>query len=322
MFNMYANGAMAKDIIAVLEERGITHNGKKFLPNAIYDMLHNQKYIGRYEIHGKVYTNTYPAIIPLDIFEQVQRRIEHNRIGQVSREVVFLLKGKVYCGYCGKAINGESGTSHTGKVMYYYKCVNKKRNTNNCKKSVVRKDILEQKVLDIAMELFTNKVNLDIICDEIMRIHEKHRAEQAVLHILREDKAKAEKSLNNIMLAIEEGIINSTTKNRMAELERQIDELNGKILIEESKLENSITREEIMDYLTHSVRNLSPQVLIDILINRIELFDDEIVIWFNYSDRTNPDDPDTDSRDFLLSENYSISVISRFIIASTKITLR
>ena len=30
MFNMYANGAMAKDIIAILEERGITHNGKKF----------------------------------------------------------------------------------------------------------------------------------------------------------------------------------------------------------------------------------------------------------------------------------------------------
>lgn len=111
---------------------------------------------GKYEIHGKVYTNIYPPIVPLNIFEQVQRRIEHNRIGQVSRETVFLLKGKVYCGYCGKAINGESGTSHTGKVMYYYKCVNKKRNTHNCKKATVRKDVLEQTVLDMAMELFTS----------------------------------------------------------------------------------------------------------------------------------------------------------------------
>ena len=322
MFNMYANGAMAKDIIDVIEQRGITHNGKRFLPNAIYVILHNQKYIGKYEIHGKVYTNIYPLIVPLDIFEQVQRRIEHNRIGQVSRETVFLLKSKIFCGYCGKAINGESGTSHTGERYFFYKCANKKRNTNNCHKQTVRKDVLEQKVLDMAMELFTTKVNLDIICDEIMRIHEKHRAEQSVLKLLKEEKAKAEKSLNNVMTAIEEGIINTTTKNRMAELERQIDELSGKILIEESKLENSITREEVMEYLTHSVRDLSPQALIEILVNRIELYDDEIVVSFNYSDRINPDDPDTDGRDFSLPENYSISVTSRFIIVSIKITIR
>lgn len=319
---MYANGAMAKDIIAVLEERGITHNDKKFLPNAIYNILHNQKYIGKYEIHGKIYTNTYPAIVMIDILEQVQQRIEHNRIEQVSRETIFLLKGKVLCGYCGKATNGASGASHTGKVKYYYKCVNKKRNTNNYKKTTVRKEVLEQKVLDMAMELFTTKVNLDIICDEIMRIHEKHRAEESVLKLLREDKAKSEKSLNNIMLAIEEGIINATTKNRMAELERHIDELRGNILIEESKLENSITREEVMEYLTHSVKDLSPQVLIDILVNRIELYDDEIVLWFNYFDRTNPDDSDTDSRDFIMQENYSISVTSRFVIVSIKLVLR
>lgn len=206
--------------------------------------------------------------------------------------------------------------------MYYYKCVNKKRNTNNCHKQTVRQDVLEQKVLDMAMELFTTKVNLDIIADEIMRIHEKHRAEQSVLKLLKEDKAKAERSLNNIMLAIEEGIINATTKNRMAELERQIDELSGKILIEESKLENSITKEEVMEYLTDSVRYLSPQVLIEVLVNRIELYDDEILVWFNYSERTNPDDPDTDSRDFILQENYKMTVTSRFVIASIKITLR
>ena len=105
----------------------------------------------------------------------------------------------------------------------------------------------------------------------------------------------------------------------MAELEQKIDELNGKILLEESKIENSITREEVMEYLTHSVRDLSPQALIEILVNRIELYDDEIVVWFNYSERTNPD---TERRDFSLLENYVISVTSRFIIESIKIALR
>ncbi len=116
--------------------------------------------------------------------------------------------------------------------------------------------------------------------------------------------------------------INTTTKSRMAELEQRIDELNGKILVEESKLKNSITKEEVMKYLTDSVRYLSPQVLIEVLVNRIELYDDEIIVWFNYSERTNPDDPDTDSRDFILQENYKMTVTSRFVIASIKITLR
>ena len=59
--------------------------------------------------------------------------------------------------------------------------------------------------------------------------------------------------------------------------------------------------------------------MIDILVNRIELFDDEIVIWFNYSDKTNPDDPDKDRRDFSMPENYVITVTSRFMIVSKKI---
>lgn len=183
--------------------------------------------------------------------------------------------------------------------------------TNNCKKKTVKQEVLEQTFLDMAMDLFTHKVNLDIIADEIMRIHEKNRTEQSVLKLLKEDKAKAEKSLNNILTAIEEGIINATTKNRMAELEQWIDELNGKILVEESKLENSITKEEVMEYLTDSVRYLSPQVLIEVLVHRIELYDDEIVVWFYYSERTNPDDPETDSRDFILQENYKMTVTSR-----------
>ena len=314
MFDMYANGCMAKDIIAFLEERGITNNGKRFLPNAVYNILHNKKYIGIYEIHGKVYTNTYPAIVPTETFEKVRQRIEINRIGQVSRDTVFLLKGKVFCGYCGKAINGESGTSHTGKIMYYYKCGNKKRNTVNCKKAPIRKEVLEQKVLDMTMELFTSKVNLDVIADEIMSIHEKRRAERSVLGLLKEERTRAERSLNNVMTAIEEGIINSTTKARMAELERQIDELSGKILIEENKLENRLTREDVKEYLTHGVRDLSPQALIELLVHRIELYDDKIIIWFNYSDRTDPDDPDTDRRGFILSDKYSATATSRFVI--------
>lgn len=128
------------------------------------------------------------------------------------------------------------------------------------------------------------------------------------------NKQRLKKNGNNVMTAIEEGIINSTTKARMAELERQIDELSGKILIEENKLENRLTHEDVKKYLTHGVRDLSPQALIEVLVHRIELYDDKIIIWFNYTDRTDPDDPDTDRRGFLLSDKYSATATNRFII--------
>ena len=128
------------------------------------------------------------------------------------------------------------------------------------------------------------------------------------------NKQRLKKNGNNVMTAIEEGIINPTTKARMSELERQIDELSGKILIEENKLENRLTREDVKEYLTHGVRDLSPQALIELLVHRIELYDDKIIIWFNYTDRTDPDDPDTDRRGFLLSDKYSATATNRFII--------
>ncbi len=222
IFNMYANGYMAREIIEDLNSRGISYNGKPFLFNAMYNLLHNEKYIGRYKVNDEVYTNVYPQIVPTELFETVQRRLLHNKLGQKSKNTDFLLKGKVFCGYCGSHINGDSGTSHTGKVMHYYKCVNKKKNTKNCRKKTIRKEVLEQTVLDMSMDLFTSKVDLDIICNEIIRVHEKNMTEQSVVHLLKDEKAKAEKSLKNILAAIEEGILNPTTKDRMKELEEQI----------------------------------------------------------------------------------------------------
>lgn len=318
MFNMYANGHNAQEIIDVLHKKGITHKGKPFLPNAIYGMLHNEKYIGKCVFNGETYTNIYPAIVPLDLFEKVQGMLTHNRLGQKSREVDFLLKGKLYCGYCGKKMNGESGTSHTGKVMYYYKCAARKKKKDNCNKQTVPKEFIENKVLDIAMDLFTNKVNLNIIADEIMRVVNKSKQEQSILKLLQQQKHEAEKSLKNVMTAIEQGIITATTKNRVTELENEIDGLQAKILAEECNLQNQVSREDIMEYLTNGVRQSSPQVLIDILVNKIELYDDEIVVYFNYTDKTNPDDPNTDTRDFLLPCGYNAIATTRYLVVIKK----
>ena len=150
-------------------------------------------------------------------------------------------------------------------------------------------------------------------------VNRKSIADHSTLNILLEQKAQVEKSMANVMKAIEEGIIYDVTKNRVKELQEQLDDLSAKILVEQYKQENGITREEAMEYLTSGVRDLSPQLLIDLMVNRIELFDDEIIVWFNYSNKNNPDDPDTESRDFILQEKYTMRVNTAVIIVTMKL---
>ena len=103
------------------------------------------------------------------------------------------------------------------------------------------------------------------------------------------------------------------------ELQEQLDDLSAKILVEQHKQENGITREEAMEYLTSGVRELSPQLLIDLMVNRIELFDDEIIVWFNYTNKQNPENPDATGRNFILQEKYSVRVNTAVIIVTMKL---
>lgn len=116
VFQQYAQGVFAKDIIDDLTAKGITYHGKPFAINTIYNMLRLRKYIGICTCVGVDYDNIYPAIVPLALFQEVGRILNRNKVGSKSREIEFLLKGKLVCGYCGKNLQGDSGTSKSGKV--------------------------------------------------------------------------------------------------------------------------------------------------------------------------------------------------------------
>ena len=108
--------------------------------------------------------------------------------------------------------------------------------------------------------------------------------------------------------AVEEGLATSTTKNRMLELEDAIDELDRKILEEESKEDNLITKDAIVDFLS-ALPEKDPQFIIDTAIRKVVLFDNKIEIHYNFITPTNPSDPDgsspEDRRDNSLSAKSS-----------------
>ncbi len=91
------------------------------------------------------------------------------------------------------------------------------------------------------------------------------------------------------MKAIEQGIFTETTKSRIEELEEQLAETENKILIEQYKMESQLKREQVIEYITHSLRQ-KPKLLVHTFVQKVILWDDKIEIYFNFMEKTYPDE--------------------------------
>ena len=303
IFEEYINGKTVPEIVADLTDRGIYYNGKPFSCNTMYKMMKAKRYAGIYYYKDKLYENIFPAIISKDTFSRIQTLMAANQLGKRSTEVEYILREKLVCGYCGKSMQGDYGKSHTGKLFYYYICMGKKK-LRNCNKKRIRKDLLEKIVIDTTVKLLSNDDTLTLIATEIIKLHSEKAESESLIKILSGQKDEAVKSLNNIMKAIEAGIINDTTKNRMTELERTIKEFDNKILYEKSKIENCVTVDDIKKFVLTALKKTS-YALIRNLIKQIVVYDDKIEIFYYYTSK-NPDD---NGRDFTLiegSDNYPL----------------
>ena len=63
-----------------LNSKGITNTkGRPITYGTIQHMLSNRRYIGEYAFRETVVPDGIPAIVPLDLFERVQEKLEQNR---------------------------------------------------------------------------------------------------------------------------------------------------------------------------------------------------------------------------------------------------
>lgn len=217
-----------KDIIKNLTLKGFLYYGKTFATNTVYKILKNERYAGIYRYNNEVFNNIYPQIIDSKIFEIVRKKLNCNRYGKRSEYITYLLKDKMVCGYCGKSIIGENGTAKNGERKYYYTCSGRKRKINDCKKSTIRKEVLEKVVLDCVIGQLKTPNNIDFIVNGLM--HEQQRQSQAnfALNIMLKEQRQNATAINNIMTAIENGGTTNTITKRLRDLETRQEELQHK----------------------------------------------------------------------------------------------
>ena len=288
-FKKYRDGLTMKEIRDWLNENGIKNPvGGAFTYNSVEHMLKNRRYIGELKFRDVVVPDAIPPIIPLELFEDVQEKIAKNKKAPARRKAEddYLLTTKLHCGYCGALMFGESGTSRTGEVHRYYKCATVKKR-KGCKKKTVRKQWLEDLVVNQTMKLVRDDAAMESIIAKVMELQDR---ENTNLPLYEKQLRDAESGIQNMLNAIQAGILTSSTKERLEQLEETKRELEARIA--EEKLAKPKIKEEFIRFWLMRFRKLDMslkdqrQALVDTFINAIYLYDDKVLITFNYKEGT------------------------------------
>lgn len=291
IFEMYAAGQTQKEIVDHLNAGGLrTRKGKPLTVNSIRAVLKNKKYIGVYHYNGVEYPDAeIPALVDVETFDKVQQLLIQNKRSPARKwtKAEYMLTGKLFCGLCNHTMVGESGTSKNGTKYLYYNCLEKKKN-HTCRKRAVRKQWIEELVLEKAKSIVMSDEMVDYIAEQTHRYYIEQNTNTSYTDALRAELKQVETATANLLRAIEAGIFNEATKIRMDELDEQRRELEAALANAELISGLQLTQEHIKFFLLQ-FRSLnlhepeSQRRIIDIFVNSVFVYDDKITITFNYS---------------------------------------
>ena len=289
-FKRYDGGETISSIMNWLNEQGLTNTrGRKMTFNSVGHILHNRRYIGEFRYRDVIVPDGIPAIVPQDLFDRVQEKLAKNKKAPARHKAEddYLLTTKLFCGYCGAYLCGESGTSRTGVVHHYYKCVSVKKKRTDCHKKPVRKEWLEDMVVNATMKMLMNDATIDAIVSALMTLQDE---ENVNLPLYEKQLRETKTGIDNLLNAIQQGLLTRSTKERLDALEAAQDELENKIACE--KLAKPRITEEQLRFFLEKFRKMDVtnqaqlKMLIDTFVNAIFLYDDKVVLTYNFHEGT------------------------------------
>ena len=194
----------------------------------------------------------------------------------------------LFCGYCGAYLCGESGTSRTGVVHHYYKCVSVKKKRKECHKKPVKKGWIADLVVSETMKMIMDDDAIEAIVSMLMELQEQDNTN---IPLYERQLQETNTKIRNLINAIQQGVLTKSTKESLEELEAAKEELETRLANEQLSKPPKISA-EFMTFWLHCFRKLDVtkqshrKMLIDTFINAIYLYDDKMLITFNYKDGT------------------------------------
>ncbi|MEL7429915.1 MAG: recombinase zinc beta ribbon domain-containing protein, partial [Pseudomonadota bacterium] len=101
-------------------------------------------YAGQIPWRGKIYPGKHKAMITLDEFDRVQRRLGRPTRTR-AKQHSFPFRGIIKCGACGLSVTAEHKTNRHGHKYIYYHCTRRHRSPR-CKEPSVEARLLQSQV--------------------------------------------------------------------------------------------------------------------------------------------------------------------------------
>ena len=117
--------------------------------------------------------------------------------------------------------------------------------------------------------------------NDVYTSYKKSLGNNNALATLKSDLQRVNKTIANIMSAIEKGVVTNTIKSRLEELETEQISLHEKIIIEEAKVQYELSKEDIYNFFKFAV-NAGTEFCYDLFIRFVKVYNHKIEIGLNY----------------------------------------
>lgn len=249
IFQNYIDGISYANIIKNTRER----YGIKLSMSGLKLILQNEVYTGKYIYNtydGETFTyeDNHEPIVSQETFEKAkEKRLKNKRspnAGKGKRK--YALSGLINCGECGGHIIVSHSYKNGEPAFFRLYCLNRKEH-KNCNNPTRKMEIVENAVIEAIKNKILDRKTIKTLAEKACSLQEDNSLDK--LKELQTELKNVQKSKNNIIAAIEQGIITPTTKDRLQELEHLESDLQVKIATEKKSENKNLTAPEIEKFL-------------------------------------------------------------------------
>ena len=297
-------GEAVNSIARDFAQRGVTtRTGRPCGYTMVYSMLTNEKYTGKYSWGGIEQDGGMPQIVDRETFRRC-RGVKGKKQRANESWGDFALSGKAVCGCCGHNLQGVSGHSHTGSKYEYYDC-------RRCGLKAVRRDWLEGEVVSRIRELLADDAEAMRVALLVRDAAERRQSEGLERKHAEASLRQAETGLQNIMSAIEQGIIHPQAKQRIGELEAQKERAEHDLAALKLDVPDPAT---FVRFLQRGA-TLTDKAVIEAFVWQVLVTDEQVITTLNYDNEKGEPSRFTIERVLTKLEWCTVSKTSRTFLA-------
>lgn len=276
VFQRRIRGEACNSIARDLALRGVkTYTGRPCSYMMVYNMLRNDKYRGIYSWGGIKQKDGMPRIIEEGTFMKAQS-VQGKKQRKNEEWGEFALSGRVICHACGRNMHGVSGRGSKGVKYEYYSC-------GSCSEvKPVRRDWLEAEIVGTLREVLSTPAEARRIAELCVGAGEPREIADGRKRASKSLRS-ANEGLNNILKAVEQGIVVPGTKERIAELEAQRDRAARELAMYEGK---RLDPEKFAKFLQFG-STLTDGLLMDAFVYQVLVSNDDVLVTLNYDTEKN-----------------------------------